>query len=142
MSTEPTIDIDVPYVGKYTQEEIRKYLSDAEITAIEDKVLDNVKNVRKYANLHFDYCSYCQRDLPLSKRFKTRVIYHVNDLSAECGACYAKRRVRELIDEAIDRKKNVRNPEKPESTKSTVVEEKQINKTYKPSFDLDDFKRI
>lgn len=131
------------YKAKYTPQEVLENLSPDELKEIEDKVLKLVYEIwegpdRRYYPTHYDYCTFCQD----GRRIKTRVICNVMDLSCECASCFAKRREQQFIDEAIDRKKNVRNGEKPGEPKPAFICTKPINKTYKPSFDLDDFARI
>ena len=135
------------YKGKYTHQEVLENLSPDELKEIEEKVIKLVYEVwegpdRRYYPTQYDYCSFCQADLPYEHRVKTRVICNVMDLSCECASCFAKRREQQFIEEAIDRKKNVRNGEKPGEPIPAFICTKPINKTYKPSFDIDDFARI
>lgn len=84
-------------------------LSADELLAIHNKVMENVLDIfdkqRKTGSLFLGYCSYCHQDIPPKHRLREPVITSPIDFSCECASCYAKRREKEMLDEAVKAKK-------------------------------------
>lgn len=80
-----------------------------ELLAIHNKVMENVLNIfdkqRTTGSLFIGYCSYCHQDIPQKHRLREPVITSPLDMSCECASCYARRREKELLDEAVKAKK-------------------------------------
>lgn len=79
-----------------------------ELLAIRNKVMENVINIfdkRIHGSLSFGYCSYCHQDIPQKHRLREPVITSHLDMYRECASCYAKRREKEMLDEAVKAKK-------------------------------------